>query len=242
MNINPTRCDSGAPWRRGGGGTAPSQRGAASARGRRRTTHATATATAGPGARAKAEEPPRESRRGALKSSSSSASSADSAAAAPPNVVCENGVCHIVPRGGGGEGAAAKSGRAIALNSGVSSWRQAIGEGLRNGLASGGAAACAKAVLQPFDSIKTVQQVRHDTTPHHRTTPHHTTLPHRTAPHHTTPPHPTLHHSTPRPRSPCSRRRATCWIGRACGGSTAACSSPSSVPCPRFLYTSAFTR
>ena len=37
------------------------------------------------------------------------------------------------------------------------SWTNAI-EGLKNGLASGLAAACVKAVLQPFDTMKTVQQ------------------------------------------------------------------------------------
>lgn len=37
------------------------------------------------------------------------------------------------------------------------SWANAI-EGLKNGLASGLAAACVKAVLQPFDTMKTVQQ------------------------------------------------------------------------------------
>lgn len=37
------------------------------------------------------------------------------------------------------------------------SWENAI-EGLKNGLASGLAAACVKALLQPFDTMKTVQQ------------------------------------------------------------------------------------
>lgn len=36
-------------------------------------------------------------------------------------------------------------------------WKNAI-EGLKNGLASGLAAACVKTVLQPFDTMKTVQQ------------------------------------------------------------------------------------
>lgn len=36
-------------------------------------------------------------------------------------------------------------------------WRNAV-EGLKNGLASGLAAACVKTVLQPFDTMKTVQQ------------------------------------------------------------------------------------
>ena len=34
-----------------------------------------------------------------------------------------------------------------------------VREGLKNGLASGLAAACAKVLLQPFDTVKTVQQV-----------------------------------------------------------------------------------
>lgn len=39
----------------------------------------------------------------------------------------------------------------------ASSWANAV-EGLKNGLASGLAAACVKTVLQPFDTMKTVQQ------------------------------------------------------------------------------------
>ena len=37
--------------------------------------------------------------------------------------------------------------------------RAAVIEGLKNGLASGLATACAKLLLQPFDTLKTVQQV-----------------------------------------------------------------------------------
>lgn len=39
-------------------------------------------------------------------------------------------------------------------------WQAALSDGLRNGCASGMAAACAKLLLQPFDTVKTVQQVR----------------------------------------------------------------------------------
>lgn len=52
----------------------------------------------------------------------------------------------------GAVGAGAGSG------SGSGAWLSMMREGLRNGCASGLATACAKTVLQPFDSIKTVQQ------------------------------------------------------------------------------------
>lgn len=51
-------------------------------------------------------------------------------------------------RGGGGQGGDR------------SWWQAALSDGLRNGCASGMAAACAKLLLQPFDTVKTVQQVR----------------------------------------------------------------------------------
>lgn len=50
-------------------------------------------------------------------------------------------------RGGGGQGGDR------------SWWQAALSDGLRNGCASGLAAACAKLLLQPFDTVKTVQQV-----------------------------------------------------------------------------------
>ena len=70
-------------------------------------------------------------------------------------------MCRIVPRGGGRVRNPARSlptSTATPTYASAATWRSAVGEGLRNGLASGGAAACAKAALQPFDSIKTVQQ------------------------------------------------------------------------------------
>jgi len=58
----------------------------------------------------------------------------------------------FLTRGGGGGGGAPQ-----APPQQVDRWKNAI-EGLKNGLASGLAAACVKTVLQPFDTMKTVQQ------------------------------------------------------------------------------------
>lgn len=75
----------------------------------------------------------------------------------------------IIDLGGGGEGwkTVGRVGKQVAVRGGAtapaegqaeaSSWANAV-EGLKNGLASGLAAACVKTVLQPFDTMKTMQQ------------------------------------------------------------------------------------
>jgi len=56
------------------------------------------------------------------------------------------------PRGGG-------SSSSQRVSSGDNPWG-AVVDGLKNGIASGLATACSKLLLQPFDTLKTVQQVK----------------------------------------------------------------------------------
>lgn len=62
----------------------------------------------------------------------------------------------LLTRGGGGGGAPQAPPTSPPPQQ-VDRWKNAV-EGLKNGLASGLAAACVKTVLQPFDTMKTVQQ------------------------------------------------------------------------------------
>lgn len=63
----------------------------------------------------------------------------------------------LLTRGGGGAPQPARPSTPPPTPQEGDRWKNAI-EGLKNGLASGLAAACVKTVLQPFDTMKTVQQ------------------------------------------------------------------------------------
>ena len=63
----------------------------------------------------------------------------------------------LLMRGGGGGGRGAPETSPSSPPPQADRWKNAV-EGLKNGLASGLAAACVKTVLQPFDTMKTVQQ------------------------------------------------------------------------------------